>query len=79
MGNYAYIIIGLLVGVGIAFFISQIFTDGGYAACLIILLIVLAIGGEFLPIIRKVPDIERPWSHMRFQDDENNRETSNHP
>ena len=74
MGNFVYMIIGLLVGLGIAFFISQIFTDGGYAACLIILLILLAIGGEFLPIIRKVPDVERSWSRTRFQDDEHTRD-----
>jgi hypothetical protein len=61
MGTFSFIIIGVLAGLGIAFLISQGLSEAGYAACIIFLLILLALGGEFLPIIRKVPDIEPSW------------------
>jgi hypothetical protein len=71
MGNLIFVIISLTAGVGIAFLISQSLSEGDYAVCLIILLVLLGVGGEFLPIIRKVPVIERSWGHLRRFNDEN--------
>jgi hypothetical protein len=61
MNKLTFVIIGIIAGLGIAFLISQGLSEAGYAACIIFLLILLALGGEFLPIIRKVPDIEPSW------------------
>jgi hypothetical protein len=71
MSNLVFMVVGLVVGIGIAFLISQILTEGGYAACLVFLLVLLAVGGEFLPTLRKVPAIERTWGHSRRFDDKN--------
>jgi hypothetical protein len=65
-----FIVIGAVIGMGIAFFVSQTLDDTGYAVCIIFLVILLGIGGEFLPIIRKVPAIEQPQRHFHHPIDE---------
>jgi hypothetical protein len=73
MGNLIFVIIALTAGMGIAFLISQSLSEGDYAVCLIILFVLLGVGGEFLPIIRKVPTLERSWGHFRRFDEKNVR------
>jgi hypothetical protein len=69
-GKVIFTIIGSVIGMGIAFLVSQTLNDTGYAVCIIFLVILLGIGGEFLPIIRKVPAIERSQRHFHHPIDE---------
>ena len=72
MGYFFLITIGLIIGVTIAFLISEISPEWGYPACAAILFILLLIGGELLSLVKKVPAIERPWSYSSHNDDDEN-------
>jgi hypothetical protein len=70
MRIFFLITIGLIIGVAIAFFISEISPEWGYPACAVILFVLLLIGGELLSLVRKVPAIERPWGYYSHKDDD---------
>ena len=70
MGYFFLITIGLIIGVTIAFLISEISPGWGYPACAAILFILLLIGEELLSLVKKVPAIERLSSYYSHNDDD---------
>jgi hypothetical protein len=73
MGNLILILVGLLIGVAFAFFLSTISTEWGYAFCIVAVVIILTlIGPELLPLIRKAPAGGGSWSYYDSDDEDDN-------
>jgi hypothetical protein len=77
MGYFFLISIGLIIGVTIAFLISEISPQWGFTAGAAILFILLFVGGELLSFIKKVPAIERPWRYYNHNDEDEDADGDN--
>ena len=77
MGYFFLITIGLIIGVTIAFLISEISPEWGYTACAAVLFILLLVGGELLSLVKKVPATERPWGYYSHNDDDEDADGTN--
>lgn len=76
MGNIILIIVGLLVGVGIAYFIASDFSaTWGNLPCILGLILLLFMGQEFFRPSHQEAGPRRSWNYSRRHDDETDRDT----